>query len=431
MTLKTREEMRADAIRFFQAAVEAADPAGAVRKALAATDQDLDPAGHLYVIGIGKAACPMVEEALAHVRAENRTALVITNYENVRTLDGCEVIGAGHPVPDENGHQGALRVLDCLKGAGEQDLVLVLMSGGGSALMPCPPEGVSLDDKIELTKGLLASGADITEINAVRKALSRLKGGGFLKAAAPARVLSLILSDVPGDDLESIASGPTVESTLPVERARTILETYNLFDTAPDAIRNHLVKREEQGAVSEGDMAPVTNILIGGNAISVKAAMDAASEAYQVQLLDDWLDGDVDDAAERYTGALSGADVADRPVAIVSGGETTVVLKGDGLGGRNQEMALRLACKAQDRGLDGNWVFLSAGTDGRDGPTEAAGALVDPGSLDRIVRADGNVLALLDNNDSNKAHTLSGDLVMTGGTGTNVADIQVLLISGS
>lgn len=424
------EAMRNDALSFFKAGVSAADPAGAVRKALAGLDESLDPAGHLIIFAIGKAACPMMEEALSHVRSDRRTALVVTNYENVQMIAGCEVIGAGHPVPDENGYRGALKVLDCLENTTDQDLVLVLMSGGGSALLPCPPGGISLDDKIAVTKALLASGADITEINAVRKALSRLKGGGLLKAAAPARLVSLILSDVPGDDLESIASGPTVVSSLPVERARSILEAYQLFDDLPDAVKIHLLTREQNSTVKAGQENSVANILIGGNAISVRASMEAAAGSYEVQLLDDWLDGDVDEAADRFVDALSELQDAVGSIALVSGGETTVVLKGDGLGGRNQEMALRLAVKAKERGLDGDWVFLSAGTDGRDGPTEAAGAMVDRGSLGRIAEAGGDVEALLGNNDSNRAHSLSGDLVITGGTGTNVADIQILLISG-
>jgi hydroxypyruvate reductase len=289
----------------------------------------------------------------------------------------------------------------------------MLISGGGSALLPAPALGLTLADKAEVNRLLLASGADITEMNLIRQQLSRLKGGGLLRAAAPARVTALILSDVAGDDLRVIASGPTVAPIGTAAEARAALVARGVWDRLPDAVRLHLERAPEPAPLPEAE-----NRLIGSNAISVAAMAEAAPGARVVEAP---LVGDVADAAVGIWDTASG------PGIWLFGGETTVVLRGEGLGGRNQELALRVALEAEARGVAGPWVFLSGGTDGRDGPTEAAGGIVDPGSLGRMRAAGVDPAEYLARNDSNAALAASGDLLVTGATGTNVADLQVLI----
>ncbi len=289
--------------------------------------------------------------------------------------------------------------------------MLYLISGGGSALLPAPAEGISLQDKVAVSRLLLASGAGIEEMNLVRQQLSRVKGGGLARVAAPAFQRALILSDVVGDDLRAVASGPTVAPLGDREQARRAARARGIWDDLPEAVRRHL----------EQDVAPVPvpdveNRLIGSNAMSV-AAMEAACGGWVEKSP---LVGDVADAARRVW------DEA-RPGATLWGGETTVVLRGVGKGGRNQELALRVALLAEAKGVAGPWVFLSAGTDGRDGPTDAAGGLVDAGTLDRMRAAGVDPVTALEQNDSYTALAASGDLVVTGETGTNVADVQVLI----
>jgi glycerate 2-kinase len=304
--------------------------------------------------------------------------------------------------------------------------VIALISGGGSALLPAPPAGVSLDDKRALNALLLASGLDIMAMNLIRQQVSDLKGGGFLRLAAPAPVTAYILSDVIGDDLRAIASGPTVAPLGTRIEAATHLKSAGLWDRLPGAIRSHL-------GAPEPDRSPppeATNHLIGSNRQSAEAAAQACRDAFDATLVEAPLVGDVADAAETVVRAARHALASPRPSALIWGGETTVVPTGPGLGGRNQELALRIAARTADLPGPVPWVFLSGGTDGRDGPTDAAGGLVDPQTADRLRRAGVDVARALADNDSNTALSASGDLVITGATGTNVADIQVFLTGG-
>ncbi len=400
------EAMRDRARRIFAAGVAAADPAAAVGRALAGRGD-----GWRQVIAVGKAARGMAAAALRVLGPV--PALVVTNYENAEPLDGAEVMAAGHPVPDAAGEAAARAVEDRLAGAASGDRVLMLISGGGSALLPAPAAGLTLVDKAEVNRLLLASGADITEMNLIRQQLSRLKGGGLLRAAAPARVTALILSDVVGDDLRVIASGPTVAPIGTADQARAALQARGLWEKLPEAVQRHLETAQPPAELPEAE-----NVLVGSNAISVAAMADAAPGA---RVAAEPLEGDVTEAAAAIWDAATG------PGVWLFGGETTVVLRGEGLGGRNQELALRVALLAEERGIDGPWVFLSGGTDGRDGPTEAAGGIVDPGSLDRMRGAGVEPSDYLSRNDSNAALGASGDLLVTGATGTNVADLQVLI----
>jgi hydroxypyruvate reductase len=404
--------MRQRAVKLFEAAVKAADPAQALRPHLA----DLPAiAGRYIVISLGKAACAMMEEAIANLPKDARfEAIAVTNYENAREIDHCVVMAAGHPVPDENGETAGRAVIDLLQTTTSDDVVIALISGGGSALLPAPVEGVSLADKAEVSRVLLGAGVDITEMNLVRQQLSRLKGGGTARLAAPAKLHSYILSDVIGDDLRVIASGPTVAPIATRTAARELLISLNVFEQMPASVQAHLKVNgpEAEQVVSD-------NTLIGSNRQSLHAMQAASGDGI---IVSDSLTGDVEDAA---TFILQSA-LQNPARTLIFGGETTVTIRGNGKGGRNQELALRVAMLAEKEDL-GDWIFLSGGTDGRDGPTDAAGGVVDKHTVQRIRDAGKNPESLLANNDSYVALQAAGDLLMTGATGTNVADVQVFL----
>lgn len=437
-------EGRAQALAIFRAGVAAADPARAVQQYLRVDANQLTILRNdgsqrkgswskIHLIAFGKAACVMATAAQAIIPASLLTdsGLVVTNYENVQAISGLEVMGAGHPLPDAAGLNAAKRIAERVSSAQAGELVLVLISGGGSALLPYPVASVSLQEKSDTTRLLLACGASINEINGVRKHLSQLKGGGLARLARPADVHALILSDVLGDDLSAIASGPTVADETYYTDAVALLKSKAIWDNVPERVRLHL-QQGQLGLQPETPKAddPIFNTvgysLIGGNAQSLQAMIaEARRQAYQTVCYSTQLCGEARRVAEQFVQA---ARRINRPLAVLAGGETTVTLKGNGLGGRNQEMALAFALAAKSQGLSGQWVFLSAGTDGRDGPTDAAGGLVDTDSLRRMQALGMNPLAALDNNDAYHALQCSDDLVITGATGTNVADLQLLLI---
>lgn len=405
--------LRDRAKALFQIACQAADPGLALSRALkAAPLPALGPGGRYRVVAIGKAAVPMAEALLPRLDAPFE-ALVVTNYENARPVAGAIVNAAGHPVPDDNGAKGAWAVEAMLLNAKPADRVIALISGGGSALLPAPVAGVTLAEKAEVSRLLLGAGVEISLLNLVRQSLSRLKGGGLLRAAQPAPVTGYILSDVIGDDLRVIASGLTVSPVGSREDARKLLENLNLWPHLPASVRVALEQPETPRPPVVAD-----NHLIGSNRKSLEAMADAGA-----LIVSDHLTGDVADAAARIIDAAQSA----KAETLVFGGETTVTLRGTGLGGRNQELALRVAMGMPDLGRP--WAFLSGGTDGRDGPTDAAGGIVDAGTVARIIAAGGDPEALLANNDSHRALALAGDLLVTGATGTNVADVQILTLN--
>ena len=440
--------LRKQAERIFMTGVRAADPGAAVRQHLTyerdrlriVCDQTARPPvirahkwTRVHVIAFGKAAVPMAtavrEIVPRHLLAAPLTA--VTSYENASPVAGLQVLGAAHPLPDENGLQAARTIARIAGDARRGELVLALISGGASALLPLPPDGISLADKIAATQLLLACGADIGEINTVRKHLSLLKGGGLARLAAPADFHALILSDVIGDDLSTIASGPTVPDDTTFAEALQVFEERNLTPQLPASVREHL-ERGCAGAVAETPgsedaiFANTASTLIGSNRISLDAAIGAAeSQAFAVQVHSRALHGEAREVARQVCRAAMQLPAGKR--AILAGGETTVTLHGDGRGGRNQELALAFALYAQQQGLPANWVLLSGGTDGIDGPTDAAGGLVDPGTLQRVRQGGGEPDVLLANNDAYHALQLSNDLLITGATGTNVADLLVML----
>lgn len=404
--------MRNTAIALFNAAVKAADPALALRSHLA----DLPAVeGQYVVVSVGKAACAMAEEAIANLPKGTRfEAIAVTNYENERAVAGCRVMASGHPVPDENGAKAGQAVIDLLDTTVVGDVVLALISGGGSALLPAPVAGVSLADKSEVSRILLGAGVEINEMNAIRQQLSRLKGGGMVRHAAPAALRGYILSDVIGDDLRAIASGPTVAPITTPAGAIALLHVHGIFDDMPASVRAYL-----SANAPEPNPIIAENTLIGSNRHSIDAMSAISPDAL---VISDALVGDVNDAAREIVSAA----IANPDKTLLFGGETTVILTGDGRGGRNQELALRVARLAEGTDL-GDWVFLSGGTDGRDGPTDAAGGIVDSGTLQRIRDAGHDLDALLANNDSYAGLAAAGDLLMSGATGTNVADVQVFI----
>ncbi len=411
------QDLRDLARSLFDAAVTAADPALAVRRQLALTPLP-QPTGRTVLIAVGKAAPAMLAEALKQVRGPHE-ALAVTHHENTQAVSGARVLHAGHPVPDEAGAAAGQAVMDLLDTCGAGDQVIALISGGGSALLPAPVPGVSLADKAAVNQLLLSAGLDIVQMNLVRQQLSQLKGGGFLRRAAPAPVMALILSDVIGDDLRAIASGPTVGPIGTVAEARAILKNNDLWDRLPAPAREALSHTRDPEPVPVG-----TNVMVGSNGQSVAAMADQArSEGWTVRQSETPLIGDVDSAAREVLALMAPVDT---PTALLFGGETTVILRGTGRGGRNQELALRVALSAPKLAQD--WLFLSGGTDGRDGPTDAAGGVVDSGTAARIASAGQDADKLLADNDSHAALDAAGDLLMTGATGTNVADVQVLLI---
>ena len=443
---------RKDALSIFQAGITAADPYQAVKRCLFADNQHIDILLNLddltqkrtgkwlkvHLIAFGKAACAMAKAAREIIPTDRLAGfgIAVTNYENVTAIDHVDVIGASHPLPDEAGLNAALKCAERISSAQKGELVLVLISGGGSALIPYPAGTITLKEKIAVTDLLLASGASINEINCVRKHLSQFKGGGLARLAVPADLHALILSDVSGDELGTIASGPTVPDPSTYSDAIAVLTAKGIWDNVPANIKKHL-ELGKLGKIPEtpkpGDNAfkNSTYTLIGSNAISVNATLKAAQNlGYEALLYDTHLCGEARNAAEKwvhYAKHLIGNSIG-KPLALLAGGETTVTLKGNGRGGRNQEMALAFAIAARQQGLTGYWTFLSGGTDGRDGPTDAAGGIVDQDTLKRMIQAGMDPVALLENNDSYTALQSSQDLFDTGPTGTNVADLQVLLI---
>ncbi|MGR3571185.1 glycerate kinase type-2 family protein [Brevirhabdus sp.] len=417
-----QETLRSTARRLFDAALRAADPAVALRGHLKDTPLPVPGAGgRLILIAVGKAAPAMLTEALAHLPARaDHVALAITQYGNEARVPGATVLQTAHPVPDRAGLDAGRRVLDLLDRAGPADRIVALISGGGSALLPAPAPGLSLEDKAAVNRLLLANGLDIVQMNLIRQQLSQLKGGGFLRHAAPATVTAYILSDVIGDDLRAIASGPTARPIGTRQDAAELIHARGFWHDLPPAVQAHL-----SADAPAPETSAARNTLIGSNRHSLAAMREAAhGENWHATIVDDALTGDVADAARRILHAAQAAP--ESPVALIFGGETTVQIRGDGRGGRNQELALRVALGAAR--ISRPWVFLSGGTDGRDGPTDAAGGIVDAGTAPRIAAAGRDAAALLANNDSYAALGAAGDLLITGASGTNVADVQVLML---
>ena len=416
--------LRKNAQRAFFEGIKAADPEIALNTALERNPiPPITADGKYIVISIGKAAGKMAKCFLDKLPVNaSYNALVVTNFENVFELDGCDVLGASHPIPCENGLFASKEVISRLEKATEKDVVIMLVSGGASALLPAPVNEISLHDKIKLSEILLSSGFDIYQMNLVRQSVSRLKGGGVLNFAYPAKVQSYILSDVLGDDLSIVGSGPSVSPSGTIADARRLLISEGVFVKLPSRIREYLENTSIEDNVSINTNAH----LIAGNAGSV-AAM---AKEVGAQIILEPLIGDVNQAVEKILHKVQNSK-NHNPFAIAFGGETTVKLKGNGKGGRNQELALRFAIAAEKIFKDRPWCFLSGGTDGIDGPTDAAGGLVDNGTVSRIQNKNKSIYEFLENNDSYEALKMAEGLIVIGATGTNVADLQLLIVGNS
>jgi len=395
---------------------------------------DLKKFKRIYVVGGGKASGSMAE-ALEQILDKHITkGLVNVPHGSKHKTEIIKLHGASHPVPDEAGVDGTHRMLGIAEEAREDDLVICLISGGGSSLMPLPRGKISIVDKKEITDALLKCGATINEINTVRKHISDFKGGWLAKKAYPATILNLILSDVVGDPLDFIASGPTVPDSTTFGDATKILKKYGLWDKTPVFIKEVLSDGEkgviqETPKIDDEAFKKVFNVIVGNNrSASLAACKQLNTEGLNTLLLTATLEGEA-----RHVGvmlasiareiSLSGNPVS-RPAGIVAGGETTVTVTGKGLGGRNQELTLAAAPKI--KGVDGV-VVASVSTDGVDGPTDAAGAIVDGKTLARAARAGLAPEEYLAENDSYRFFSKLGDLVFTGLTGTNVNDISIIV----
>lgn len=442
--MKGLAELRQDALSIFAAGVRAVNPAEALarhvrvqrgRLKVGGSSYDLAAFRRVYVVGAGKASARMAQAVEALLGDRLAAGIVNVKYGHTVPLQIVRAREAGHPVPDDAGVCATEELIRLVRKTGEKDLVLCLLSGGGSALLPCPVEGLTLKDKQETTKVLLECGATIQQINAVRKHISRIKGGRLAKLAYPATLVSLILSDVIGDDLESIASGPTVPDGSTYSDCLRILGRYGVEQEIPLAVRRHLEqgasgKKEETPKAHDPSFAHVQNVIIGSNIQAIEAAGEKARElGYRSLILSSFIEGETRAVANVHAAIAkevvrSGQPVA-APACIISGGETTVTLRGRGIGGRNQEFSLAAALALE--GLD-RVLVLSAGTDGTDGPTEAAGAFADGETVRRAQAIGLDAEANLRENDSYHFFSRLGDLLVTGPTFTNVMDLRLVLV---
>lgn len=438
------QNLKAQARRIFQAGLRAVDPKEAVkrlvkleRSTLQIGEQKLDLSKYtkIWAIGAGKASAAMaqaVEEVLGNLVSGG---LVIVKYGYLAPLQKIRLVEAGHPTPDENGWKATRELAKLVTSLGPQDLVLFLLSGGGSALLPMPVAGITLNEKMAATDLLLNSGASIQEMNTIRKHLSQIKGGQLTKLAHPATLVSLILSDVVGDPLDVIASGPTVGDPTTFQDCKAVLNRYSLREKLPASVRSHLEagiegKVPETPKPDDPIFSQTSTVLVGTNLQALKAAANEADKiGYTTFILSSMIEGDTTEAARFHTALVkeivrSGHPVK-RPACLISGGETTVVVRGKGKGGRNLEFAL--AAAAELEGLAGV-CLLSGGTDGTDGPTDAAGAVVDGNTVARALAKGLNPREFLEENDSYHFFQHLDDLLITGPTNTNVMDLRVMLV---
>ncbi len=440
------KKMREHALQVFEAGLQAVDPVEAIKRhtrleknLLFIGDRhfSLNDYDRIVVVGAGKAVAPMAKAVEDLLGDRISCGVIVVKDEHGLPLKKIEVREASHPVPDKRGVRGTEQILALVEKTGERDLVICLISGGGSALLIAPASGISLEDKQKATKRLLSSGATIHEFNTVRKHLSRVKGGRLAQMAYPATVASLILSDVVGDDLDVIASGPTVPDASTFQNAEKILKDYGIWDQLAAAVRHH-VEKGSSGQIEDTPKSDnpafrqCSQVLVGTNLRALQAAAKTAERlGYRPLILSSKVEGEAREVAKFFTAigkeVLGSGNPLKPPACVLCGGETTVTLQGEGRGGRNQELALAAALA-----IDGlrNMVLLSGGTDGTDGPTDAAGAIADGTTLARAREKGLDPKNFLQHNDSYRFFRQLDDLVMTGPTRTNVMDLYILLVGG-
>lgn len=437
-------QLRKNAEVIFRAGLEAVNPVQAIKRHVTLQDDKLiigDKTYNLadydgvYVIGTGKASVAMAQAVEELLGERIKTGVVNVKYGHAFPLNKIRVNEAGHPVPDEAGFRGTQEIIQLLKKTEKNDLVIFLISGGGSALLPYPAEGLTLEDMQKVTQCLLDVGACIHEVNAVRKHLSRVKGGRMARLAHPSTLISLILSDVIGDDLDTIASGPTVPDESTFADCLKILEKYQMREKIPASVVEFLEKGA-QGKLEEtpkaGDSAfqRTQNLVIASNILAVQAAKRKADKlGYNTMILSTFVKGETREVARVHAAVakeiLQTGNPVPRPACVISGGETTVTIRGKGIGGRNQEFVLAAAID-----IDGmeNVVILSGGTDGTDGPTDVAGAIADGSSVSRAKEKGMDAEHFLRENDSYHFFKPLGDLIITGPTHTNVMDLRLVMV---
>ena len=435
------ERMRATIMAIGRAAIAAVDPATAVHETVALTDGGIqvgrlhvadDDVRRVIVLGAGKAS-PRMAAALVDILGDRvQGGLVVTKDGYASPAGQVEIVEAGHPVPDARGQAATRRLLDTACAASAGDLVLCVISGGGSALTPCPPEGITLRELQDVTDQLLRSGATINQMNAIRKHLSEYHGGLLAAAAAPARVIGLLVSDVVGNPIDVIASGPTAPDPTTYADALAALDAFDLRAAAPASIRERL-ELGARGGLPETPKPDdplferMTNLVIADNARAGLAAAAAAEAAgFDAQFLTSRVEGEAREIAKLIAGAAidiarSGRPVR-RPGCAIFGGETTVTVRGDGRGGRSQELAV---AAAQALSGEPNTAVFALATDGTDGPTDACGGLIDGSTLERAHAAGADCARALAANDSYSYLQCCGDLVQMGPTGTNVNDLYM------
>ncbi|MDY6880029.1 MAG: glycerate kinase [Thermodesulfobacteriota bacterium] len=439
-------DMRRDIITMYRAGLEAVEPGAAVRRHCRLDNNrlmvddfayNLDLFENVFVIGAGKAAAPMAKALEKILGNRLKGGVINVKYGHLDEVKKVLIHEAGHPVPDQAGMEGARDIFALAQRASATDLVICVVSGGGSALLPMPVPEVTLEEKQKTTQVLLECGATIHEINAVRKHISSVKGGRLAQAVYPATLVSLILSDVIGDDLDVIASGQTAPDSSTFQDCLTIFDRYDIRNKLPESVLQYIVKGVE-GSKPEtpkpGDpiFEKTRNLIIGNNLQCVLAAQKTAQDlGYNTLVLSTLIEGETKEVAKVHAAiakeiSKSGMPVQ-RPACVLSGGETTVKIRGGGLGGRNQEFALAFGLEIA--GWDGI-VALSIGTDGTDGPTDAAGAITDGTMLTRAAELGLDPRLFLSDNDSYHFFEPLGDLVRTGPTKTNVMDLRLVLIDG-
>lgn len=433
---------RQTAIEIFLAGVESVKPDNLINHFVSINKNilqienitfDLSVIRHIYVVGAGKASAMMAQAMECILGSRITEGHIITKYNHSVPLKFIKITEAGHPVPDENGIKGTTQILSLVNKAGKDDLVICLISGGGSALLADVPEGCTLDDVKEVNNILLKTGANITEMNCIRKHLSKVKGGLLAKTASPARVVSLILSDVIGDPLDVIASGPTAPDPTTFADAISIIKNFKIENEIPEQILRVLMegfekKRQETLKESDEILLRTNNLIIGTNKLALKTAKEKAELlGFESHIITNNLDGDVVDVVKYIVDIAkkSKLEKVDKKICLLFGGEPTVQVTGEGLGGRNQHLALLAANLLKDSpGI----TILSGGTDGTDGPTDAAGAVVDYITTQNAANNQLDVCQFINNFDSYHFFNQEGGLIMTGPTQTNVMDLIIVLI---
>jgi glycerate 2-kinase len=409
--------------KLFYAAVAAADP----DKALAAHLPE-KPRGRTVVVGAGKGAAQMAR-AFERLWDAQLTGVVVTRYGYAVPCERIEVLEAAHPVPDESGLQASDRLMAAVRGLTEDDLVVALVCGGGSALLPAPAGDLTLEDEIAVNRALLASGAPISAMNTVRKQVSRIKGGRLAALAYPARVVSLVVSDIPGDNPALVASGPTIADDATRADALLIIDRYGL--DLPEAVMRHLKDGKDEPPLPSDPRFTRNEVkLVASAAIALDAAADVARKAgVETIVLSDAIEGEASEVGRQHAAIVAKIShrglASNGPVLLLSGGETTVTIKGKGKGGRNSEFLLSFACAISgQRGVSA----LAADTDGIDGSEDNAGAFADGATVSRLADLEKNAAEFLGRNDSWSAFAALNDLFISGPTGTNVNDFRAILL---